>query len=75
MSEKSFNPSANPSLYLILGAKVAEGFGLQTLQEGSVAGVVFSVSPSSDSSCIMPTSPDLGLTSRRVVLSSPGLVF
>ena len=34
-SEKSFNPSANPSFSLILMGKLAEGFCLQTLQEGS----------------------------------------
>ena len=32
MPQKSFNPSANPSLLLILNRKVAEGFGFQTLQ-------------------------------------------
>ena len=32
---KSFNPSADPSVLLILSRKQAEGFGIQTLQEGS----------------------------------------
>ena len=30
--KKSFNPSVNPSFFLILKEKMAEGFGFQTLQ-------------------------------------------
>ncbi|MDD6123149.1 MAG: hypothetical protein PUB53_01675 [Bacteroidales bacterium] len=60
MPQKSFNPSANPSLLLILNRKVAEGFGFQTLQTLQ----------------LWPEKTRAGLdqTTRRVVSPKPGLV-
>ena len=75
LPEKSFNPSVNPSLWLVLRRKTAEGFCSQTLQEGSARlfvqrDPVFLPLPD-----FMQTSPGLGATTRRVVTSGPASVW